>query len=75
YDISTLKRVNQAGDVKLGNHIWVCEDVTCLNNSSVADNCVIATKSLVTKHLTDENCVYGGIPAKKIKSNINWDTQ
>ncbi|WP_104722497.1 acyltransferase [Helicobacter mesocricetorum] len=75
YDLSNGERVNKGGDVRIGNHCWICEDVTFLNNSSVADNCVVATKSLVTKPLLSSYCCYGGIPAIIIRKNINWNRE
>ena len=45
---------------------WVSSGVTILPGVTIGKNCVIAAGAVVTKS-TDDNCIYGGIPAKKIK--------
>ena len=76
FDMQTKQRVNKAGDIKIGEHCWICNDVTILNHSFIGDECVIATKALVTSFASSQppsNCIIGGIPAKIIKRGIMWD--
>lgn len=61
-----------AGEIKIGNHVWIGIEVMFLKNSSVEDNCVIAARSIVNKKFYEKNVVLAGIPAKVIKSGINW---
>jgi acetyltransferase-like isoleucine patch superfamily enzyme len=72
-DTITNERVNHARDVIIGNHVWVAAHVSILKGSYISDNSVIATRALVTKRFEVPNILIGGIPARKIKSNINWD--
>ncbi len=72
-DINTLKRTNIAGDIKIGDYCWICDDVKILNNVDIGSNCVIATMALVTNLKTHNNCILGGIPARIIRENITWD--
>lgn len=71
-DSSTGKRLNKAQNVIIGNHVWVTAHCVILKGTEIADNCVIATGSIVTKSNPTTNCVIGGNPAKIIKRNINW---
>lgn len=48
YDLNTKKRLNQAGDINIGTHCWICNDVKFLNNTNISHDCVIATNALVT---------------------------
>ena len=73
YDINTKKRLNNPGDIIIGNHCWICADVTVLNNTEISDNSVIGTKSVVTKKFLEPNLMLAGVPAKVRKENINWD--
>ena len=52
-------------NVKLGNNIWVGNDVTILPGVEIGDNCVIAAGAVVTKSFPC-NSVIAGIPGKKI---------
>jgi len=72
-DTITNERVNHAMDVIIGNHVWVASHVSILKGSYISDNSVIATRAVVTKRFEDPNILIGGIPARKIKSNINWN--
>ena len=69
----TGETINYGGSIELGNHVWCAVNTTVLKNVKIADNCVIATGSIVTKSCTEPNSIYGGAPAKLIKQNINWD--
>lgn len=59
-------------DIVVGDNVWISQDVLVVKGSVIANDCVIAAKSLVNKHLDKENTLYGGIPAKAIKGNILW---
>jgi len=71
----TLKIPNQkslnsfhigGGNITIGDNVWIGMDVLILGNVSIGKNAVIAARSVVTKNV-EANCLYGGIPAKKIK--------
>ena len=58
-------------EIKIGNHVWIGNNVTILKGVKIGNNVVIASNSLVNKNIPD-NCLCAGIPAKIIKENINW---
>lgn len=72
-DIGTKNIINSPADVIIGNHVWIGLGVTILKGSTISDNCVIAAKSVVSGKLLDNHSVFGGTPAKLIKSNIQWE--
>ena len=72
YDMETKKVLNKGKDITIGNHVWMTTNVAVLKGVTIADNCIIATNSVVTKDCLKENCIYAGTPAKLIKENINW---
>lgn len=74
-DLSNNKPMNYGKNVIIGNHVWLGYDVTVLKGVRIADNNVIGTKSVVTKDCMDNCCVYAGIPAKKVKTNVSWDIE
>jgi len=69
------ERINYAQNINIGNHVWIASHVSILKGVNIADNSVIATRAVVTKSFSDSNILIGGIPAKKLKENINWDRQ
>jgi acetyltransferase-like isoleucine patch superfamily enzyme len=74
-DSMTNERINYAQDIVIGNHVWIASHVSILKGGCISNNSVVATRAVVTKSFNDENILIGGIPAKKIKQNINWDRQ
>ncbi len=71
-DLSTGKRINYAKNIRLGKHIWIASDAMILKGVEIGDDCVIASRSLVTKSF-DKNTLIGGSPAAVLKENITWD--
>lgn len=71
-DKKSKQILNYGKDVTIGNHVWLARDVSVLKGVKIADNSVVGACSVVTKPLEEENALYVGTPAKKIKSNIEW---
>ena len=56
------------GDIQIGNDVWIGRGVMICAGATVKSGCVIGANSVVTKTLvTEENCIYAGVPAKLIK--------
>lgn len=72
YDINTNERINPAKNVIIGNHVWICPNVTIMKGAKIGQGAVIGSSSMVT-HEIPENCLAVGYPAKVIKENIRWD--
>lgn len=53
--------------VSIGNNVWLGANCIILPGVTVSDNVVLAAGSVVTKSILNEG-VYGGVPAKFIKS-------
>lgn len=64
--------LNRAHSIKIGNHVWICQDVLVSKNTEIPDGCIVGTKAVVTKKFTVPNCVLAGVPAKVVKENIYW---
>lgn len=54
------------GEVKIGNNVWIGENVTILSGVCIGDNVIIGAKSLVINSF-ESNCIIAGTPAKIIK--------
>ncbi len=46
--------------------------VSILKGATIFDNSIVAFGSIVTKSFTETNVIIAGIPAKIVKTNINW---
>jgi len=57
------------GPITIGNNCWLGTRTTVLYNTTIGNNVIVAAGAVVVKDIP-ENCVYGGIPAKKIKDFI-----
>lgn len=59
-----------AKPVRLGNDVWIGGNVTILPGVTIGNNVVGAAGAVVTKDVPD-NCLVGGVPARKIKDIEN----
>lgn len=67
-DESTPMRLagNVSEDVTIGNNVWIGANVTITKGTVINDNVIVAANSVVRGDL-DENWIYAGVPAKRIK--------
>ena len=73
--LDTSKWVNRKGDedthinkpIVINDNVWIGANVTICADVTIAKNSIIAAGAVVTRDLPEEGCLYGGIPAKKIK--------
>ena len=73
-DKTTNKVINlSGGNITIGNHCWIGHNVKFLKNSSIANDVVVGSCSLVTKKFSTSNCILAGAPAKIVRKNISWD--
>ena len=65
--------VNDSIEIKqttiIGNNVMLYSRVGIMGGVTIEDNCVIAYGGVVTKDCK-ENCIYAGVPAKKIGERI-----
>lgn len=64
-------RINKSKGVEIGDHVWIGANVTILKGSSIGEDSIIGTGSLITNNL-EKNCVYGGNPVRKLKEDVTW---
>ena len=60
------------GDITIGNNVFMGAQCTVLPGTIIENNVVVASNSVV-KGILEANSVYGGSPAKKIKSLKNGE--
>ena len=67
------RHLGQARPVAIGRDVWIGGNCTILPGVTIGNNAVIAAGAVVTRDVPD-NCVVGGVPARKIK-DISDDTE
>lgn len=72
YDITTHELINNPRDIYIGDKVWIGGNSTILKGVKIGNESVIGGGSIVTKDV-DNNSIYVGIPAKKVKSGIYWE--
>jgi len=60
------------GPIKIGNHVWIGSRVIVNKGVEIPDNSIVAAGSVVTSKFMESYTILAGIPAKVIKSNMNW---
>jgi acetyltransferase-like isoleucine patch superfamily enzyme len=65
-----LQGVNHQG-IHVGKNCWIGSKVTILDGAYIGDNSIIAAGAVVRSGTYEGFAIYGGIPARKIKSLKN----
>lgn len=55
----------------IGNHVWIGMNVVILKGVKIGDGAIIAAGSVVNRDIPSK-CLAAGIPAKVIKTNVDW---
>lgn len=74
-NLENNQRINYAGNIIIGNHVWIGADVLILKGSEINNDSVVASRSIVTKKHINTNVLLMGSPAKILKENITWDRE
>lgn len=72
FDLSTNKRINAPKPIRIGNGVWVGQEVLFLKGAEIPDGCVVGARSMVTKAFKETSCIIAGSPAKITRSQIRW---
>lgn len=75
YDLDLGKSIEKKGEIIIGSYIAVGNRVSITKNTNIPDYSIIASNSLCNKNLNSygNNNMFGGIPAKLIKTNYIRD--
>ena len=53
----------------IGDNVYIGAGSKIIGDIKISNNCIIAANSIVSKSITEDNLIVGGIPAKTIKKN------
>ena len=67
-------RINTAEDIVVMENVWVAQGTLITKGAKIEQGCMIGAKAIYGRSVEPEpNCIYAGVPAKRIKQNITWD--
>ncbi len=66
------KRINPSKSIKVGNHVWIGQNVFIGKGAEVADNSILGAGSVVTRRFNEPHVAIAGNPAIVIKEKVNW---
>ncbi|WP_170620524.1 acyltransferase [Aliivibrio fischeri] len=69
----SINGIIKVGEVVIGNHVWINNDVMILPFSKINDGSIVMAKSLINKKFHSTNVIIGGTPGVIIKNNIIWE--
>ncbi len=72
FDLALKKRVNHAGDIHIGEQVWLCAGVRVMKNVKIGAGSVIGAGAVVTRDIP-AHCMASGVPAKVLRRGITWD--
>ena len=59
-------------DTTIGDRVWIAHGVSVLKGASIPNGCIVGAKSMVAAGTFPEKSLLAGIPAKVIRSNVEW---
>lgn len=64
--------LNANASIHVGNHVWIGYASTLLKGTVVPDGCQVGAGSLVNKAFEETNAVLAGVPARCIRTGVQW---
>lgn len=66
------ERIKSTSPIKIGPHVWITTYVKISKGVEISEGCIVAKGAVVTKKHNTPNSLIGGIPAKDIRTGVDW---
>lgn len=72
FDKESGEYLDSSQGIFIGNHVWVGEGAFIGKSVTLPDDCIVGTRSVVTKRFDEPHCVIAGNPARVVKRGVQW---
>lgn len=72
FDKESGEYLDVSQGIFIGNHVWVGEGAYIGKSVTLPDDCIVGTRSVVTKRFDEPHCVIAGNPARVVKRGVQW---
>ena len=72
-DRETGRRLNGAGSITIGDHVWVGLGVVINKGASIPADSVVGAMSFVNRSFDEQGVVLAGTPARVVRRGITWN--
>lgn len=72
FDRQNGEYLDVSDGIFIGNHVWVGEGAFIGKSVTLPDECIVGTRSVVTRRFEETHCVIGGNPARVVKRGVQW---
>lgn len=66
-----IKGYKDKAPVIIGDHVWICSNVSITKGVTIGEGAIISANSVVTTNIP-ARCIAAGNPAKVIAENVYW---
>lgn len=66
-------RTASSASISIGNHVWLTSNSIITKGINIAEGCIVAQGSIVTKSIEERNTLIGGIPARLLRTDVKWE--
>lgn len=75
HKITTLEgeQINAPRPISIGDHVWIGARSSIMKGAKIGNDCVVASNSVVTKEIEGTRQVIAGVPAKVVRTGVNWE--
>ena len=71
--LSVTAVCDNKGDIVIGNDVWIGYEAVIMAGEDIGDGAIIGARAVVTKDVSPYT-IFGGIPARKIRSRFDDTT-
>ena len=71
-DVQSGARLNPAGDIVIGAHVWIAPRTSVLRNTLVGRDCIVGYGTLLKGEFPD-NSLIAGNPARILRRGVTWE--
>ena len=71
WDNASGRLINSPAGIVIGHHVWLGNGARVNKGAVIGMGSVVGQSSIVSGRL-DAECVYAGVPARKVRSGIHW---